>query len=435
MTRDEFIKFVAEIAVKDWRERRIMLPSIVIAQACKESAFGTSELAIRALAIFGIKLNGWTGKSYLKKADEQNADSSFRVDLSCFWRAYNSWEESIIDHNTYIATRKVGKQTEPNFKAIVGETNVKKVLAGFVGNTNRAKTAERCTDPELKKYVLEGESVYPYATGLNYPQSLLDDYILKYNLTQYDTIEEVRDVVKIAIDAGHGLYTAGKRVTLSNIDPSNTREWSLNDRIADKLEALLRSYECEVLRTDDTTGKRDVALDERVNKANKWGADVFISIHHNAGINGRSGGGTVVYYYSSNPERATQARALYDHITALTGLVGNRSAKVAKYGYYVIKNTKAPAFLIENGFMDSTTDVPVILTEAHANKTARGLLNFLVDKFDLELSEDAPKEEPAEDNSNLYRVQVGAFRNKNNAEKLKSELKSKGYEAIVVKSV
>lgn len=73
MTKIEFIEFVAAVAVKDWKERRIMLPSVVIAQACKESAFGTSELAKNANALFGIKLNGWKGESYLKKADEQNA--------------------------------------------------------------------------------------------------------------------------------------------------------------------------------------------------------------------------------------------------------------------------------------------------------------------------------------------------------------------------
>ena len=42
-----------------------------------------------------------------------------------------------------------------------------------------------------------------------------------------------------------------------------------------------------------------------------------------------------------------------------------------------------PAFLIENGFMDSKTDVPIILTEAHAEKTAKGIVEFLVDTLKL----------------------------------------------------
>ena len=56
MNKNEFIEFVAQIAVKDWQDRRIVLPSITIAQACKESAFGTSELALNANALFGINI-------------------------------------------------------------------------------------------------------------------------------------------------------------------------------------------------------------------------------------------------------------------------------------------------------------------------------------------------------------------------------------------
>ena len=47
---------------------------------------------------------------------------------------------------------------------------------------------------------------------------------------------------KIALDAGHGLYTAGKRC-LKAIDPNETREWWLNDRICDKVEKKLASYD------------------------------------------------------------------------------------------------------------------------------------------------------------------------------------------------
>ena len=379
-----FIERIAKVAVADWKERRIMLPSVVIAQAMKESAKGTSELAVNANAIFGIKLNGWTGKSYRKKADEQNPDGTMRTDENCLWRAYGSWEESVTDHNTYIAERRVGNQKEPNFEAIIGETNVKKVIAGLVGNNNRSEIAARCTDAELKKYVLEGTTTYGYATGLNYAQSLLDDYIIKYNLTQYDIIEERENVkmIKIAIDAGHGLYTSGKRC-LKSLDANQTREWTLNDRIADRLEILLSSYNCEVLRMDDTTGLTDVPLKSRTDKANAWGADIYISIHHDAGANGGTSGGTTVFYYSSKAERKAQAQRLYECVIRNTGLVGNRSSKVKKHAYHVLRKSSMAAFLIENGFMDSAKDVPIILSEKHANKTANGILEFLIKELAL----------------------------------------------------
>lgn len=186
----------------------------------------------------------------------------------------------------------------------------------------------------------------------------------------------------IALDAGHGYNTAGKRC-LKTIDPSQTREWFLNDRIADRLEILLKEYDCAVLRVDDTTGARDISLSNRVSAANKAKAALYLSIHHNAGIGGGTGGGTVVYFYSTSAARYAQARQLYQEVTNCTRLTGNRSAQVQKNGFYVLKHTVMPAFLLENGFMDSASDTPVILTQGHAEKTAQGLLNFLVSQLSL----------------------------------------------------
>ena len=59
----------------------------------------------------------------------------------------------------------------------------------------------------------------------------------------------------IALDAGHGMGTLGKRC-LKSIDPLQTREWYLNDRIADMVEAELAAYFCRVVRAEDTTGAR-----------------------------------------------------------------------------------------------------------------------------------------------------------------------------------
>ena len=186
----------------------------------------------------------------------------------------------------------------------------------------------------------------------------------------------------IAIDAGHGLETAGKRC-MKKLDAKETREWTLNDRIADKLEKLLAEYDCKVLRVDDTTGEKDISLANRVKTANNARANIYISIHHNAGVKGGSGGGTVVFYSSSKVERALQAKHLYNHLVAKTKLIGNRSEKIINKGFYVIKKTTMPAFLIENGFMDSKIDVPIILTNEHAENTAQGILDFLVGEMNL----------------------------------------------------
>ena len=189
----------------------------------------------------------------------------------------------------------------------------------------------------------------------------------------------------IALDAGHGMHTAGKRC-LKSIDPNETREWWLNDRIADRVQEMLAAYDCTVLRVDDTTGAKDISLSARVKAANAAKADIYISVHHNAGINGGSGGGTVVFYYAG-AARQMQAYKLYNAVISRTGLVGNRSSKVAgndQKSLYVIRNTNMPAFLIENGFMDSWADTPIILTQEHAEKTAQGIVDFLAAELRLQ---------------------------------------------------
>lgn len=186
----------------------------------------------------------------------------------------------------------------------------------------------------------------------------------------------------IALSAGHGYKTKGKRC-LKSIDPSETREWYLNDRIMDKVENKLTNYNCTVIRVNDTTGNVDTPLSKRVLTANEANADIYISMHHNAGVSGGTGGGTVVFYYP-NGNNSLIAKKLYNHIVKYTNLTGNRSNPVpSTTSLYEVKKPKAKSFLVENGFMDSTVDVPIILTENHAEKTANGVVDFLVEYFNL----------------------------------------------------
>ena len=177
---------------------------------------------------------------------------------------------------------------------------------------------------------------------------------------------------KIALTAGHYKYTAGKRC-LKSLDPNETREWVLNDRIADKVEQLLAANYTgyELLRTDDTTGEKDISLTARTNAANNFKADFYLSIHHNAGINGGKGGGIVAYVHTSPSAASLEwQKALYNELVAATGLKGNRATPLAKQNLHECRETTMPAVLLELGFMDSATDVPVILTEDYASKCA-----------------------------------------------------------------
>ena len=190
---------------------------------------------------------------------------------------------------------------------------------------------------------------------------------------------------KIAVDAGHYLGTAGKRC-LKKLDADQTREWVLNDRIAQYFAEAAKQYAgLEILRVDDATGAKDVSLKNRCRAANNWGADLYLSIHHNAGVNGGSGGGIVAYSYKEKTAGAAYRDAIYDACIAAGGLRGNRAEPVQAYGFYVLKNTDAPAVLVEYGFMDSSTDVPVILTDGYAKSMAVATVEAIAHKAGLTL--------------------------------------------------
>lgn len=237
---------------------------------------------------------------------------------------------------------------------------------------------------------------------------------------------------KVAINAGHGINTAGKRC-LKSIDPNETREWTLNSRICSKVEEKMKAYEgYELLRIDDKTGKTDYAISTRAKKANNFGADIYIAVHHNAGIKGGSGGGVVSYVYLKVDETTKKLqKLLYDKIIAKTGLKGNRSNPLPSADFGEVRETKMPAVLLECGFMDSTTDTPIILTDAYADKVATAISEAIAEFGKLSKKQVAPAPAPATPEKKLYYVQVGAYSSKENAEKMVKNLQKAGFPAII----
>lgn len=189
---------------------------------------------------------------------------------------------------------------------------------------------------------------------------------------------------KIALNAGHGLNTAGKRC-MASLDKNETREWQLNSRICNKIEAKLKDYDgYELIRLDDVTGKVDIALKSRTDKANNFGANFYLSIHHNAGVKGGNGGGVIAITYTKvDNTTAEWQKALYNAVIKHTGLKGNRSQPLQKQNLHEVRESRMPAVLLECGFMDSKIDTPMILTDDFANKVATACVEVLVEKGGL----------------------------------------------------
>lgn len=186
---------------------------------------------------------------------------------------------------------------------------------------------------------------------------------------------------KLALSAGH--YLGNPKRCHKSLDPAETKEWVLNDRIADKLENILSQYnDIEVLRLDDTSGKKYVSNEERARMANAWGADLYLAIHHNAANKVFSGGGITAYIHSTNAKKGADAwqKAFYNACIKYTGLKGNRATPLAKAKLYECGAPLCPSVLMELGFMDSTVDVPIILTDAYATKIAKALAEVIIER-------------------------------------------------------
>ena len=188
--------------------------------------------------------------------------------------------------------------------------------------------------------------------------------------------------MKIAIDAGHGINTAGKRCA-KQYDENETREWILNSRVATKVCEILNASGIETIRIDDITGNTDIPLNVRTKNANNSNVDLLVSIHHNAG----GGTGIETYVYNNaclNGETGKIAKMINDKVVEKTEMK-NRGVKLGDFA--MVRDTKMSACLIECGFMDNEYDTPIILTEEYANKVVEGIAEAICEYYSINKEE------------------------------------------------
>ncbi|TES48093.1 N-acetylmuramoyl-L-alanine amidase [Shouchella lehensis] len=184
-------------------------------------------------------------------------------------------------------------------------------------------------------------------------------------------------MAKVAMCAGHGGSgsTAGKRT------PAGEYEWNFNNKVVIEAIAVLRASGHEVFRLDDPTGKTDVPLKTRTDRANSWGADIYISVHHNAmGTTWRDAetGIETFTQNGSHPDAERLAAAVHPLYVKAMGL---RDRGVKKANLHITRETKMPAILTEGGFMDSRHDVAVMRDDdklkAQGEAIAKGAIAYL----------------------------------------------------------
>jgi N-acetylmuramoyl-L-alanine amidase len=174
--------------------------------------------------------------------------------------------------------------------------------------------------------------------------------------------------MKIAIDPGHS-HDSGA------IGPTGLKEKDANLWIAHELRQMLLHRGAEVMMT--RYGHEHVPLYDRPDKAEKWGADLLISIHNNAlpdGINPFENNGTSVYYY--HPHSKPLAESIHKHLLKQTGL----SDHGLYYGNLVLtRPTSMPAVLVECAFMMIPEQEALLKTDKFQRKCAKAILNGIED--------------------------------------------------------
>lgn len=191
---------------------------------------------------------------------------------------------------------------------------------------------------------------------------------------------------KVALNAGHYLGTLGKNCPKS-LDPNMTKEWVLNNRVVTKIQKILEPYEgIEVLRVDDPTGRTEQSFTQKRKIVNDWGADFYLGVHHNAADKIFNGGG-ISAFVTINPtaESVEWRDAFYCEAVKETGLKGNRADPLVERDLHELRHLNCAATLIECGFMDSTVDCPIILTEEYADKIAKAFVAVIVEKSGAKL--------------------------------------------------
>lgn len=212
--------------------------------------------------------------------------------------------------------------------------------------------------------------------------------------------------MKVFLSAGHGGSDPG---AVGN--GLKEKDINLNVLLACN-EVLVKHGVTTVLsRTKDENDP----VGQEVKEANASKADIAVSFHVNAG----GGDGFEAFYYTTNNNGKRLAQLGEKYVKAMGQ--NSRGLKSGNHLYFV-KNCDMTAVLFESFFIDNAKDKTIGDTVAEQKAFgvayAKAILEYLGIAYNS-----ADK---------LYRVQVGSFRNVENAKNLLAELKEKGYSGFIV---
>lgn len=228
---------------------------------------------------------------------------------------------------------------------------------------------------------------------------------------------------KIFLGVGHGGTDPG---AVSN----GFKEKDLNLAIAKVVCSELERHKVEVKMS--RTADISESLNDKVRRCNAFNPDYALDIHNNAG----GGDGAEAFHHYGGGKGKTLANNVLAEIVKIGQ--NSRGAKIKKniWGkdyFAFIRDTNAPAIIVECAFLDNKKDVAIIDTEAEQKTMGIAIAKGVLKTLNILYIEPKKVEEKKPETSDkIYRVQVGAYKVKANAEKMKAELEAKGYKPIIV---
>lgn len=205
----------------------------------------------------------------------------------------------------------------------------------------------------------------------------------------------------------------------------STNEMNQCNKIATAAETALKRNGYEVKRAP-----KGQNMNTSISESNNWGADIHIPIHTNAG----GGKGPLVMVYNTSAANLKYAQPVYDALKAISPQGGGYGVRldsdVCGYTLDEIQDTAAKCVYIEAEFHDSSSLAKWIIN--NTDKIGEAICKGIC-KADGKTYKAPEQPKPAED-AYIHKVQIGAFKDPKNAQKLEKELEKKGYaDAFVVK--
>lgn len=224
---------------------------------------------------------------------------------------------------------------------------------------------------------------------------------------------------KVFIGVGHGGTDSG---AVAN----GFKEKDLNLDIATACCDELKRHGVTV-KMSRTKDENDTLNDE-IKECNAFKPNLAIDIHNNAG----GGDGAEAFYHYGGGTSKTLANNVLSEIVSIGQ--NSRGAKTRKgsdgrdyYGF--IRETSAPAIIIECAFVDNKTDIKIIDTAAERKKMGVAIAKGVLKTLGIDYIAETQKTTAS---GKMYRVQVGAFSKKANAVNMQNKLKAAGFDGIII---